>query len=458
MLIRNKLTLLFTALVLAIQLAFSSFIYTFYSAAREEEFYVRLQGKARLFGRLLISRHRLPDALAHTLSPTDFQTLTEEHISIYDQNWKLIYTNQKANYYRKEAALLPTLRKKNVVRFEVGLDEGLGIAYLDQKKPYYVYVTGYDRLGRSKQQNLLILIMIGNLGGAVLIITAGWYFVGRLLTPISHMVRDVKRLSGQQMDERLAEGNQKDELAQLAMTFNGLLEKLQVTLENQRNFVSHASHELRTPLATVLGTLETSHAYDTDPTLWRQSMEIAIDDIKRIIGLTNNLLNLAKAGNRSLLLAPIRLDECVLLAIEQIKGKRSSCEIRFSFGTMPDTDFFLINGQEQLMTILLANLLDNACKYSSQPVDVTMEAAPENHQFSIIINDQGRGIPPESLPHILEPMYRGANVGSVEGYGVGLAVVHQLIQLHQGQIQIESIVDKGTKITLRFPALSETNT
>lgn len=456
MLIRHKLTLLFTGIVLAIQLAFTSFVYTFYSVYRQQGFTVRLQGKARLFGRVMISRHSAQGVLDRALNATDLQTLTEEHISIFDQQGKLVFTNQLPAFVQKETRLIPALAQQSPLPFTVNRNEGVGIVYQDRGLSYSIFVTGYDRLGHSKQQNLFMILLVANIGGFLLILVGGWYFAGRFLRPLASMVsmvRSVQPVSDAHLHLRLHEGNQTDEIAQLAITFNQLLTQLQATFENQRQFVAHASHELRTPLTTVLGTLETSHQYDSDPVDFRLSMEVAMRELTKLVGLTNSLLNLAKSGDGSLAMRPVRLEECVMAAVSQVKRKRTGCSIVFQFGQMPDDDFFMVLGNEILLTTAIQNVIDNGCKYSEQAVHVDLSTQPADGLHVITITDQGVGIPPDDLPHVFEPLYRGQNAGKVDGFGVGLAITQQVIQRHRGTISLTASPTTGTMVRIELPAL-----
>lgn len=458
MLIRNKLTLLFTSLVLAIQLAFSAYVYTFYSAYRKQEFFGQLEAKARVFGRVLVERQDVAHLLSAHVPASDLITLTNEQISIYDEQGKLLYDNRNAEYDQQEQRLLPRLRgPAEHVRFAVGEVEGVGHQLAHNNRPYFVFVAGYDQLGRSKRDNLLLILLVGNLGTLVLILVSGWYFSGKFLRPLSVMTHTVRHISEAHLHTRLSEGNRRDEIAQLAMTFNQMLGQLERSFQSQQRFVSHASHELRTPLTNVLGTLDTSLTYDKNPADWRKSMQEAIGEIRKVIGLTNSLLSLAKVGTEPLEPIPVRLDECVLEAVEQIQRKYPNRTIHLAFGEVSD-DYFLVNGNAALLTTAFVNVIDNACKYSEKPVQVLLQKAPDNPAtYEIRVIDMGRGIAPQDRAHVFEPLVRGSNVGQVEGFGVGLAVTEQLISLHHGQISLlptqPAVPDTpGTTVIVHLPA------
>ncbi|WP_266367508.1 sensor histidine kinase [Tellurirhabdus rosea] len=458
MLIRNKLTLLFTGLVLAIQLTLSGFVYAFYSVYRWEEFYGQLQAKARVFGRVLIGRQDVTHLLSARIPAGDLITLTDEQISIYDRQRQLLYDNHNAELDATEEKLLPRLLKKpgKPLRFAIGKLEGIGIVVMHSRQPYAIFVAGIDELGRAKRYNLLMLLLIGNLGGLVLTLLAGWYFAGRLLRPLAEMAESVRHISDARLHTRLHEGNRSDEIARLAMTFNDMLRQLEQSFTSQRSFVAHASHELRTPLTNVLGILDTSLSYDREPEELRRSMQSSIEEIRKIIRLTNSLLNLTKISSEPIVLQPIRLDECLMSAVAQIQQKYPDRTIAM---TLADTEEFpVVIGNEALLTTALANVIENACKYSEEAVDVRMQAAAtDSNRFEVQVSDRGRGIPVEDLPHIFEPLARGRNVGQTAGFGLGLAITFQLITLHHGQISYRRPSDGiGTVAIISLPAEADT--
>ncbi|RYF45666.1 MAG: HAMP domain-containing protein, partial [Cytophagaceae bacterium] len=296
MLIRNRLTIIFTLLATAIQLTLSLLVWYFYSLYRQEEFYSRLEGKARITGRVLISRRHLHDDFFKNMVRTDLLTIVEEQISVYDQNRKLVFTNRmlkEPDYYKDK---LPLMTTDSLVEFKSGHIESIVIPYRDRGQLFYIFASGYDRMGLTKLGTLQQILVLANLLGFALIVLAGWYFSGRVLRPISQIVDEVEQITATHLHKRVNEGNRRDEIAQLAITFNQMLFRLEDAFVSQRSFVAHASHELRTPLTNMLGTLETSLRYDHNPADWRDSMEIAVDELKKVIALTNGLLGLANVN------------------------------------------------------------------------------------------------------------------------------------------------------------------
>ena len=449
MLIRNRLTIIFTLLATAIQIMLSLLVWYFYSLYRQEEFYSRLESKARVAGRVLISRRHLHDNFFKNMVRTDLLTIVEEQISIYDNQHNLVFTNRalkESDYYKEKIPLLAT---SSLFEFRSGHLESIVIPYRDRGQLFYIFASGYDRIGFAKLSTLQRIMMLVNLLGFALIVLAGWYFSGRVLKPISQIVDEVEQITATHLHKRVNEGNRRDEIAQLAMTFNQMLFRLEDAFVSQRSFVSHASHELRTPLTNTLGTLETSLRYDQNPTDWRDSMEVAVEELKKVIVLTNGLLGLAKITDGTLTLTAVQVDDCLLTAIGQVQTKYPGRSFPLQFSTSEE-ETFVVKGNAALLTTAFLNVLDNACKYSSQAVAVELKARED--QMTITITDQGRGIAETDAAHILDPLYRGKNVDGVPGYGIGLAVTQKIVDLHQGTILVTSNLNQGTSVAINLPS------
>lgn len=448
MLIRNRLTINFTLLATAIQITLSVLVIYFYSLYRQEEFYARLTSQARMAGRVLISRRHLHDEFFRKMVRTDLLTIVEEQISIYDDKRQLVFTNQnlkESNFFENR---IPQLATTSLVEFRSGHLESVAIPYRDRGELFYIFAAGYDRIGTTKLRTLQQILVLANLLGFTLIVLAGWYFAGRVLRPISQIVDEVEQITAKHLHKRVNEGNLRDEIAQLAMTFNQMLFRLEDAFVSQRSFVSHASHELRTPLTNILGTLQTSLSYDKNPADWRESMEVSVEELKKVITLTNGLLGLAKVADGAVALTPVQLDDCLLMAIGQVQTKYPGRPLPLQFVTDEEASFS-VTGNAVLLTTAFLNILDNACKYSDEAVSIQLQA--DDEQVSVTVSDRGRGIADADASHILDPLYRGSNVAGVPGYGIGLAVTQKIIDLHQGTIRIESVVNQGTVVTISLP-------
>lgn len=459
MLIRNKLMLRFTLLVLAIQVSFSAFIYYFNANTRAQRFEHRLGTSATLAGRLLVNSHKLEIGTLGSLRRRDLLTLAGEQISIYGPDNRLLYSSsddidqvenrQRLGSVRPGQPTYSAKGRREMVAMALPHPHEQGIDY------YHIFVSAEDRVGWDRLRQLGLLLVLGNVGALALTILAGWYFAGAALAPVARISRQAGRISATNLGRRLSEGNGRDELAQLAHAFNGMLTGLEQAFEAQKSFLGHASHELRTPLTTITGTLETALAYDADLPTARQSIAEALEASRHLSALTNSLLSLAKVDGALPAFGPVRLDECLTEALAFARAKYPGRELRLAFGELPaeaEADVFMVPGNAELLTTALLNLLDNAGKYSSGPV--LAELAYEGPTtLRVRISDAGVGLTPEELSHIYEPLYRAAGAVGRPGYGLGLPLTQRIVQRHGGRLELASVVNEGTTATVWLPAV-----
>ncbi|MBX0289512.1 HAMP domain-containing protein [Hymenobacter sp. HSC-4F20] len=453
MLIRNKLILRFTLLVVGIQLCFSIFIYYFHATTREQRFINRLAGKATMTARVLVRRDSLNNELLRTMHRRDLFTVPGEQISIYGPGQHLLYTSADNLSQKLNSQYLSQIQPNRPVRFTDGPLETVGLYYERNGQPYWIFASGHDDFGHRQLEKLRLILLAANLGALVLIILAGWYFADESLKPISRVISQVERITASRLSARVDEGNGTDEIAQLARTFNQMLGGVEQAFESQKSFLSNASHELRTPLASVLGTLETAYAYDTDLTEAKRSISSATEEIKKLIELTNGLLSLAKVTDASLRRDPVRLDECLTQAIASCQTRYPTRHLQQQFGLLPPEveDMFMVHGNAQLLTTALLNLLDNACKYSRDGVQVELGYLSA-HTIQVRVTDTGIGMEPHELERIYEPLYRAGTDTTAPGYGIGLPMTRKIVLLHGGKIELTSEVGKGTTATVQLPA------
>ncbi|HET9504281.1 MAG TPA: HAMP domain-containing sensor histidine kinase [Hymenobacter sp.] len=431
MLIRTKLILRFTILVAGLLVVFSAFVYYFQAAARQQRFVHRMEASALLAARVLI-RSGHPAGPVH---PRDLLMMTGERLRVRGPGGQTLFA---------EAAPVPPGL--------AGQLESTWVRYKAQGVTYRVEIAAIDRLGRSQLDTLRLILVVGNVGTLLLIILAGWVLANQFLQPIARVVEQVELITASNLGQRVDEGNRRDEVARLAITFNQMLAGVEQAFEAQKSFLSHASHELRTPLATLLGTLETSLAYDDNLTDSKESIASGLEDVRHLIALTNGLLTLARADAPSPRLLPVRLDECLTTALAYAQAKYPGHEVQLSIGPAPADapEPFGLPGNAELLTTALFNLLDNACKYSQAAVAVSLSYVDAN-TLEIRVQDSGPGITPADQARLFEPLFRARSAAGRPGFGLGLPLAQKVVRLHGGQLAIESVVGTGTTATVRLP-------
>jgi two-component system OmpR family sensor kinase len=285
---------------------------------------------------------------------------------------------------------------------------------------------------------------------------AGWTLSGLTLQPI-HRITQTAQEIGDERDftRRVAYTGPQDEVGRLANTFNQMLARLQDayqkvehSLEMQRNFVADVSHELRTPLTTLRGNLGLLGR--TPPSPPEEQADILadmVDESDRLIRLVNDLLLLARAdAGRILTKEPLAIQPVLEETIRQVHqmdvNRQITLDISPDLSILGDRDAF-----KQIMLILL----DNALKHSEGEINV--RANCNSTHVEISVHDHGHGISPDKLEHIFDRFYRGDESSIVSGFGLGLPIAKALVDAMDGTITIESELDKGCIIALQFSTM-----
>lgn len=450
--IRNRLTLLFT-LIFAVITIFSFLTIYFFSATfREDQFVSRLQNSAQNTARFLFDVEEIDSTLLRIIDRNTLALINEQTL-VFDEGGKIIYNTREGKKTVIPAALLDRVRAEKIVRFNIGEEDGAGILYGKGARQYVLITTAYDKYGLSKLYYLGLTLLGVCMAAIIITAIAGWVFSGQALRPISSIIEEVGHISETNLSARIDEGNQKDELAQLAMTFNRMLVRLEAAFRMQRSFVSYASHELRTPLTSINTQLQVALEKERDPAYYKNLTASVLDDIRQLSALTNGLLDLANASFdvAGLHFEKLRIDELLWQVRDEVLKATPDCQVNIDYAEPPEEENrLLVAGNEQLLKVAMANLMDNACKYSDdRQVDVHIHTTRDGIRLDF--NDRGIGIAPEEVHQVLTPFYRGRNSGSVKGHGLGLSLANRIISMHQGSMDIQPNVPVGTTIRVTLP-------
>jgi len=455
--IRKRITYQFLGIV-AILLLFSLVtIYFSFSQTRKEEFYDRLGSKAKLVAQMLIDIAEIDSELLKRIEKNNPLNLANEKIVIFNFQDERIYSTDEDNYLNLSPALIQEVRIKEEKRLKQGTYEIYGQYYEGQADKIVVFAAATDIFGKNKLKWLRIIIVLVFILSLVFVYFAGRLFASKALAPISNIVEQVNRIEANNLNARLDEGSEKDEISRLAKTFNKMLERLELAFKTQKNFIANASHELRTPLTVITGQLEVILMKARTNKEYINTLNLVLNEIKDINTLSNKLLLLAQTSIDSINLSfsPVRIDDVLWECRKRIlnRGEHNSVDIFFGEGIDDDSKMQVL-GNELLLKTAVINLIDNACKYSSKHHAEVQLDANENF-LTLKFIDQGVGISPKELNMIFQPFFRSKNVIGTYGHGIGLSLVEKIISLHQGTIRVSSELDKGTVFTLRFPVFKQ---
>jgi signal transduction histidine kinase len=451
--IRTRLTLRFILLTAIIILMGSVLIYIFSADYREENFYNRLQNKANNTAKLLIEVDEVSAELLRKLEEDNPVSLPDEKIIIFSHYDSILFTTDEENQILISTELLDQIRLEDEVRWQQGSFELLGYLYKGKYDRFVVVVAANDIYGLKKLHNLLYILLAVFAISIVTISISGWFFAGKALEPIANVVRQVSEISVANLNVRVDEGNGKDEIARLSQTFNSMLSRLELSFKTQKTFIANASHELRTPLTAITGQLEVTLLSRRTPSEYEKVINSVLDDIRNLNILSNRLLVLAQASSdeRQKFLRPVRIDEAVWQAKEEVLKHHSEFTVKIDFDKeLDDESKLTIYGDEQLIKVAFTNVIENGCKYSqNHTMDVRIQL--NDSGLVLIFRDEGMGILKEDLANIFEPFYRGSNTKSIKGHGIGLSMVKGIVKLHKGTIDLVSQQGKGTTLTFNIP-------
>ncbi|OIN58579.1 sensor histidine kinase [Arsenicibacter rosenii] len=451
--IRTRLTYQFVVLVTGILLFFSLGVYFFSKLYLQKRFFKRLQDRAITTTTLLFDLQTADTTVMRLVDLSNKEPLINENISVYSEQLnKVVFTTNPANATFHEQ-FIPRLRKAAQTAYiHFGDYQILGLYLSNSKGNSWVIVSGIDQNGREALEDLRKILIVMVLAGILLLSISGWFFAGRALAPMSGIVQQVKTIFPANVGKRVDHPNKSDEIGVLVATFNQLLDRIEQALLTQKMFIANVSHELKNPLARLYAQIDVTLMQKRTPEVYENSLRLLQDDTRSLTQLTNTLLALANtvADGRQLPFAAIRLDELLWEAKAQVRKWRNEYQIDLHFDEFPDNeDELLIHGNEAALKVLFMNLLDNACKFSTDKT-ARIHFSANAGGLTVSVFNRGNPIPQRDLPHIFQPFYRSdATAQATKGHGVGLAIVAQIVDLHKGAISVDS-TEEGTRFTLLF--------
>ena len=254
--------------------------------------------------------------------------------------------------------------------------------------------------------------------------------------------------------ERRIEIKNKDELGELSAALNQTFGRLQESFEREHQFSGDTSHELRAPLAIMQGEATLALNKPRSREEYRRHLESISEQISHMSAVVSKLLFLARSdkGQESLNLEEVNLKDILENVAELTQAQRAEKNLGF---TLESAEEIKVRGDETRLEELFLNLLDNAIKYTPASGKITLSLTKQGQTAEISVQDSGPGIPPEHLPHLFERFYRVNPGGAEGGHGLGLAICQRIVELHHGQIKVESKLGEGSRFTVTLP-LAET--
>ena len=302
----------------------------------------------------------------------------------------------------------------------------------------------YNNKADYKRNSLIITVLLALLGGVVT------YFIsGHALRPIREFSDKIEEVQAQNLSDSRIEENNVKELNQLGISYNKMLERLSEAFEIQRQFTANAAHELRTPLALMQVQLDlynsASHPGNDADTL--QTIKMVTEQNDKLNRMVKTLLDMSE-------LQTVGRDDKIILdaIVEEVLADLEPLAVEKNIKLIGKCEDATMIGSDILIYRLVYNLVENAIKYNHPLGQVTVTAYQRNKHVYLSVEDTGSGIPKELRERVFEPFFRVDKSRSRElgGVGLGLALVHEIVRVHDGSIRIKSGKTGGTIFEVTF--------
>ncbi len=449
--IQTQTALLFTVLTALLILLISFTTYYLVTRYASNDFLKRLELRVRVAAKLRFEQNKVSTVTYQELRRQYLEVLPreQEYLLTWDSVANIFHPQVKSNlpqsFYRQIIAA-----KGKTVFIEKNKVHYAGILYRDEGKNYLVIKSAVNEFGNNLLSTLFRIKVLIFIVGVLLVFTAGIFFSRKTFQPLRQLISKVQDISAHNLHLRLEPKKGKDEMTELAHTFNTMLDRLQTAFETQNNFVSNASHELRTPLTTIMGEADIALKKARTNEEYRQSLQVILNEAMKLDHLTSSLLALAQSGfdGKKQRRTVVRMDELLVEVKHAVDQLHPDNKVQLHFGELPPNEQQLsVEGNYHLLKLALTNIVMNACKYSNdRPVQLSLQV--EKGKIRIGIIDEGIGIPSTELKYVFEPFYRASNTDRFEGHGVGLPLARNIIRLHDGELMIRSEEGKGTAVEI----------
>jgi heavy metal sensor kinase len=309
-------------------------------------------------------------------------------------------------------------------------------------------LDGYDHELAELRAVLLTLLP----AGLLLAVAGGYWLAGRALAPVQRMTETARRISAQNLRERIPSANREDELGRLAETLNSMIGRLERSFDAMRQFTADASHELRTPLTAMRTEVEIALRNARTPDDYQQVLASVLEEVERIAKLADSLLLLSRedAGAAPAVRRPVRLDDLVREVAGHAKAVAEQAGVALTVGELPVAT---VDGDPDRLRQVFFNLFDNAVKYNRAGGTVTVRGHRAGRHVAIEVRDTGVGIPADELPRVFDRFYRVDKSRSrrMGGAGLGLSIVKALVEGHGGRVEVESTPGEGSTFRVVLP-------
>jgi heavy metal sensor kinase len=289
----------------------------------------------------------------------------------------------------------------------------------------------------------LLILVLGGVGAHLI--------ARRAMGGVREVTEAAARIAAGDLDQPISSGNRGEEIEALAAMFNRMQKRISGLINELKGVINNVAHDLRMPITRMRGVAETTLTRDADLTSYRDMAVTVIEESDRLVGQINTILELAEidAGLKVMTMEQVDLARIVNMAVELYQPAAEDREISLTV-QIEKQPFFVIGNVNNLQR-LLANLLDNAIKFTPAGGKITIALASENEHAVLTVADNGPGIPPKDRERIFDRFYRGDASRSISGNGLGLALVKSIAEKHNGSVTVDSDGKNGSCFIIQIP-------
>jgi len=445
--IKNKIVLLFVALVTLIVTIGSVFVYFFNLKEQQNNFRTKLKNRALITAKVYDGIRDSNYTVLRRLNTATVASLYNKSITIAGYNkvhYYLFSDNPGDSLYLGED-IIEKANIEEVYFFTIKNKKAVAVHYNDNNSNFIIAVAASDLDGQVYLQQAKKTLLFALVMAAGLSLLAGLVFARSLIRPIKSITSEVNLITSNNLSQRIKIKNAKDELTILAETFNQLLDRLEDSFTTQRRFISNASHELSTPLTSISSQVEVAMQKNRTPDEYREVLQSVCEDVKELQQLTHSLLDIAKTGSQgSIDLTEVRMDEVLLKVVSDVQKQNTGFKATLNFEVLPENEKLLcIFGNANLLYIAFKNIIENGCKYADDHQSI-ISAVFDRSTIIIKVANNGDVIAESDIQNIFQPFFRTQSAQNKPGFGLGLTLTKRILALHKGSIDVESHPEKGT--------------
>ncbi|MDO8610466.1 MAG: ATP-binding protein [bacterium] len=326
---------------------------------------------------------------------------------------------------------------KNSLRFRLFIWYMLSLLFLG----FFIILTVH--IYKLQYSNLLLISVF------FILSIIGFVIIYRFTKSLISLTSQIKLISSKNLDNRIKTSLGKDEISELAITFNELLDRLDKAFKRERQFIGDVAHELKTPLSTLKSSFEVTLQKERTNEEYKRIIKGSIIETDKITKTLKDVLDLAwtEVPNESQK-ETFSLSEMMNEMIEIGQKLALKKQIKIMYSIAPDVK---MPGFKERLGRAILNIIDNAIKYSPDRGKINISLIKEQNNALITIKDNGQGIDEAELVHIFNRFYRGSKTNKVFGAGLGLAIAKATIEIHRGVIQVKSKLNSGSTFTIALP-------